>query len=387
MVEEAWPSPPAVWSFSALRDARECPRRWALRRQAQAPSPRGAPTGTPGRWMGAQRGRICHAVLQRMLDTHRVHDGPRWGSPELQRFWKQHFPGGIIGLVREAGTRELSRVSAGADPAALQRRELDALAPTLTGVVAALLRLALSRTDGPAGATITAEVPVEADLAPGVRWRGCIDAVIVQGADVTLVDFKTGAPSPTDVEQLMAYACMHALDEQTARHGVVRRLAALYADGGVSEREAPTGEGLMAERVRLVEETERVARRLRVVPPEASPSEQWCPRCEVRGGCDDYWIARRGWAAPPSSAGSVVDLEARVAAVLARGRALRLEASGGTVLALLEPTLAEFAVALTVGARVRVMGARVVPSAEVDDAPRAELAIEVGHGGLVASSA
>ena len=50
--------------------------------------------------------------------------------------------------------------------------------PSLVASVSTLLRLALSRASATGRTSVTTEVSVEADLLPGLRWKGRIDGVI-----------------------------------------------------------------------------------------------------------------------------------------------------------------------------------------------------------------
>lgn len=389
MVSEAKLHTPTVWSFSALRDARECPRRWALRasgRALDAHTPGGV-GATPG--TGLVRGRVCHAVLERMLNMHREHAGPPWGNPSLQTFWKRHFPHGIVGLVREEAARELRWGAGRRDPAseARLRREVDEAVPSLAVSVGALLRLTLSRVSESDHPEAFAEVPVESEMAPGVLWRGRIDAVVRCGGDVTLIDFKTGAPSPQDVEQLTAYACMFMRDERTRGWGIVRRLVVLYARGGVEERDAPTGDSLDAERSRLAREAMDAARRLSASPPEASPAPERCPRCEVRGHCDSYWSARAGWGDLPSRGAPRIDVELTVTDVLGDGRVLRARSDDGSWFVRLDRKHQEVVRRLKTGSRVRVVGARPATQTGLDEGPSADLIVEVSDGSMIYSRA
>lgn len=373
---------PLTWSFSALRDARECPLRWSLRQGMGDDRARAAGGGHAASGIGLVRGRVCHAVLQRMLDVHRIYAGPRWGSPELVAFWRRHTPQGVIGLVREEAARELRRTLGAADVSreTRLRREVDEAVPSLAASIGALLRLTLSRAVGADRPTTFAEVPVDAEIAPGIRWRGRIDAVVVSGGSVTLLDFKTGAPSPHDAEQLAAYACLFERDERTRGWGSVRRLAVLYVRGGVDERDAPTGPALDAERARLARECAEVSRRLEASPPEASPSPEHCPRCDVRGRCDPYWGARQTWGDGAPHVARSIDVELSVIDVLEGERGLVADADGQSWFVRLDASHAEVVRGLRRGSRIRLMG--VVPQAPrgFDDERSADVMVDVGPG-------
>lgn len=376
---------PAVWSFSAMLDARECPRRWSLRRRGHSPlAPvAGASDASPG--FGSLRGRVCHAALARMIEAHRAHVGPPWGSPRLQGFWRERFPRGLTALVREEAQRALmsGATASAATRASRIGRELDEAIPSLVRIVSTLLRMAMSRAAGPEGCTVHAEVSVNGEVAPGLPWTGRIDAVIRHGASVTLIDFKTGVPSTADLEQLVAYACLFDQDEVTRTWGEVDRLVVLYARGEVEDHLAPRGEALAAARAQLAAETRRVSLRLASSPPEASPAPERCARCDVRGRCDDYWRERSSWEDP--SVGASIDAEGVVSEVLADGRALRVRVGAETLLARLSPNLVDGARGLAAGARVRLVGARPTLGSDPSGEPTQERVVDVPPSGLIIS--
>jgi RecB family exonuclease len=288
----------------------------------------------------------------------------------------------VIGLVREEAARELRRTLGAADVSSETRlrREVDEAVPSLAASVGALLRLTLSRAIGADRPTAFAEVPVDAEIAPGIRWRGRIDAVVVSGGSVTLLDFKTGAPSPHDAEKLAAYACLFERDERTRGWGSVRRLALLYARGGVDERDAPTGPALDAERARLARECAEVSRRLEASPPEASPSPEHCPRCDVRGRCDPYWSTRQTWGDGAPHVARSIDVELSVIDVLEGERGLVANADGQSWFVRLDASHAEVVRGLRRGSRIRLMG--VMPQAPrgFDDERSADVMVDVGPG-------
>lgn len=337
--------------------------------------------------MGLVRGRVVHAALERMLVAHREHSGPSWGDPALLSFWKRHFPRGIPGVVREEAERERSRATGRRDRSleARRRREVGEALPSLAVSVEALLRMTLSRAGlGERGAAF-AEVPVEAEMARGLRWRGRIDAVVRRGDDVTLIDFKTGAASPSDMEQLTAYACLFERDPRTRALGTVKSLAVLYTRGGVVEHEAPTGDALVAERERFAGETEETVRRLALAPPEAAPAVERCARCDVRGRCDAYWSARSSWEGASPAGRRAVDVELIVKEVLG-GTAVLATGDGVSWFVRVGARHAEIVSSLRPGAHFRVVGADRTHRPDFEEELDADVFIELGNGGAIIPS-
>lgn len=378
---------PDVWSFSVVRDARDCPRRWALRtRRTAAPALTSGSAGSAPS-VGLVRGQVCHLALERMLNAHREHHGPPWGAAALQAFWRQHFPHGIVGLVREEAEKQLRREAGRRDPGleARIRKEIDEATPALVRSVGDLLRLTLSRAKT-SGATILAEVAVEAEMATAIRWRGRIDAVVCCDGDVTLIDFKTGAPSPNDMEQLTAYACMFALDPRTRELGAVRQLAVLYSRGSVDERGAPVGDALEAERARFARESLDISRRLAATPPEACPDRERCGRCDVRGACDAYWEARAAWGDGVLSTGRSADVEISVTKVLDGGRALLGRGDGASWFIRIEPGNEPHVPQMKPGSRARIVGATLARSADRGEEWDVDVVAEVNSGGVIVSA-
>lgn len=371
MPSNVWPTPPRVWSFSALRDARECPRRWALTRLARHAGAAVHANGTSrtgGAGLGKLRGRVCHKALEVMLAAHADAGGPAWGTIELTRLWKARFPRGVIGLVRDLAREEVAR----ADTVdALGRRRLESAVDeglaSMARTVTALLDLTFAPCEGTEGPThVDPEVEVRTALVPGQHWEGTIDAVVRRGDHVTLVDYKTGAPSEADHEQLKLYACLYAAWPRA--EGVVRRLAVLYADGSADRRDAPVGDALTAAAAAFSRDASTSEARIQADPPEASPNPDRCGRCGVRGRCDAYWQASAAWT---SSLGAPQrrDFEGVVLEVLGAGEALRMRGGEGDVVVRTAGRDLPTGVRV-VGTRIRVLGARSIERmAEHEDEP------------------
>lgn len=391
-LDDVWPSPPETWSFSALRDARECPRRWALRQQSGVGRTiaAGGSGGVTG-W-GAIRGRACHAALEIMLNAYHEHHGPPVGSRELPDFWRRHLPQGVRALVHDALDAELARTArAGAlrDELIRLRRYAEDQFSTLVQIVLSMIRLTLESFIGLHGdpeaahrpPTVESEVSVRATLAEGSlggMWKGWIDVVARVDDQVVLIDFKTGTPTEYDQEQLRVYACIFSRDPSTSHRTRVRRLALFYADGRSVQCAAPTPEELDGIAASLVEQASGAVERLTARPPVANPSPDRCRRCDVRGSCDAYWIARTSWEPMVESAQTAWDQEVVVVQVRGTGAELLVNTPNGPALILVSESHRAETARLSVGSRLRVVSAmRTVQADGVDGAPHRAV-IEAG---------
>ncbi len=386
-----WPSAPPAWSFSTLRVVRECPRRWALRRlalEAAAPAEARSGGGASPSW-AALRGIVSHAALEELLRIHQRHGGPPAGSWALLDFWKRHVPEGIPALV----TRKLEAEFASRRAEPLSRRQLDELRATaldeinrLTTFVNAKLRVALELGGGGAAApqerTSRAallegahpEVELIAELEGAgqtLRWSGKADVIVVRGSEVTIVDYKTGAESEHDREQLELYALLFSRDE-VINPGRLRavRLVLVYWSGRVERWDGPGPERLDELEGRLFQEVCLGASALEARPPLAKLHEARCPRCDMRAWCDDYWAGGRARTSAPASRGPG-DLELTVVRVHAGGAEIHGKERGpasNEVLLLIDDDHRAFASTLRPTDVVRVAGAWWLPQPDYDDA-------------------
>src|SRR4051794_13232546 len=100
-----WPPIPSQWSYSSLRDAEECPRRWALSR-ASYPSIWERQGYPPRPALAALVGDVVHLVLERVLRAlqHRSVDDES-GVAALRQL------GGYTSLVRSAIDEQLGALT------------------------------------------------------------------------------------------------------------------------------------------------------------------------------------------------------------------------------------------------------------------------------------
>ena len=122
-----------------------------------------------------------------------------------------------------------------------------------------------------------------------MRWSGRADLLTCAPGATEIVDYKTGAPDDSHVEQLRIYALLWFRDRQVnpaAR--IASRLVVAYPVEDVVV-EAPSEEELSSLEAELVTRTEAVRAHLGRRPPEARPAEALCATCPVRQLCGEYW--------------------------------------------------------------------------------------------------
>jgi hypothetical protein len=179
--------------------------------------------------------------------------------------------------------------------------------------------------------------------------RGSADAVDQGKSDVVIEEFKTGKATPERLkswkQQLLIYA--HLYREQYGQLPKLLRVHSLasgaYDFPCVEEEAANAAE---VTRAALHELNQRIASGAR---PEdlARPSESACKRCPHRAWCEPYWSA-----AAPGSNG--MDVDGTI--VSADGWEADLVGPPGTVIRV---SFKALRVALRVGMRVRICGARI----------------------------
>lgn len=406
----AWPDPPLRWSVSALAEVEACPRRWALRR-ASFDGGGGEPVaGFPDRPRPATlRGRVVHAAVEEIVKALARAGCSSALSPCAGR--AMDALGGASAVVARCTEAVLDdvRTNPRAAPVVdrLARDLRLALAELRDRVVPLVLRAPLhprssartnplvparSTTGGRGGARSSRPRPplgvgshpetwVQTERPP---FGGLIDLLTVTPDDVHVVDFKTGQPSDAHADQVRVYALTWLHDAERnpdGRHPTT--LSLHYATGPVAVA-LPADFG--AAHARLVKRVAAATLAVGSQPPAANVGPDTCGRCAVRAVCGAFWDARLD-----SLDDRYVDVELdvvasdgpdawRVAVVRCPSGAVqgetRLALPGGP-----DPT---------VGARLRVLGARLRASddgpdgaslaasvwTEVFDAPTTDLALE-----------
>jgi len=294
-----WPDPPRLLSVSSLAQLESCPRRWALEHADY--EDRGLGRGFPRRPSAAVLGgRAAHRALERIALAASDADAARVGAlvSALRSL------GGITAVIADCVRDELARESA--NPRAAPRLEaLDAGLRQRTDDLRLLVQQALRlqaqapdpamqgpeprrpRDRGALGYGYHPEVELRP---PSMGWVGYADAIRL-GPDVCeIVDYKTGAPSPTHEVQLRVYALLWARDPVV---NPSRRLAdsllLVYPSGGHPVR-APGPAELDDIAADLETRGSRALKGLDRDPPEARVEAVGCRFCDVKALCSDNWL-------------------------------------------------------------------------------------------------
>lgn len=320
-----WPRPPRLWSYSSLREAEECPRRWMLSRAAYPEiwSGRGYP---PRPNLSALLGDVVHRVLEIVLREFHARGCVSLGDPSAVVILKEL--GGYSKLAERA-IHEL------VDPLAYNPRaaaRLDGLRAALLAKVpeirqrvqAVISRIALlhasdtAREAPPTGERWPLGVgthPEAALQATDLRLAGRADLITLTEDGCEITDYKTGAPDPHHADQVRTYALLWAHDGVLNPSALpVVRLVLAYPTHDV-DVDVPTGAELALAAAEMAVRIDAADRALQERPPEARPAEDICRLCGVRQLCEDYWA---DVALAPTAGGSTgepqwFDLEATVA--------------------------------------------------------------------------
>lgn len=378
-----WPQTPSRWSYSSLKAVEACPSQWMLSR-----------ADYPGIWgrhgypampvVPAIFGNVVHGVVELLARELGVAGVT---SPDTSEVVGVLGPlGGWRAIVLDAIERELAQL--GGNPRVSTERvdrlrnELIRRAPEAADRVKVFLgrggfpsvaEIDTGTTgDGssmggpvprqPVGPGAHAELEVVADA---LRLTGRIDLLVVDDAEVGIVDFKTGAENDDHGDQLRLYALLWYLDAQVnPDHTLATDLRVVYpaSEQVVTAPDSPELQSLEDATVTRVQAADMVTQR---PSPTANPTEENCRYCSVRHLCNDYWLAL-----PPSvtavSTEQWFDFE---------GRILRQNGSKSWFAETLAEPPAEVLVrtvetdvAFQVGRRVRLIGVR--RSQDPDDPDR-----------------
>jgi len=294
-----WPPPPDVWSYSSLKDAEECPRRWMLSR-ATYPSI-WQRRGYPGRpILPALVGDVVHRVLELILFGLYDRGCQSLAEPCAVSVLKEL--GGYSNLVEQAIGERLSNLQGNpriesrmADfRSALLRRRPDIrqrvqaiiTRTTIEPALADLIAEPRHKKQGPLGQGSHPEVELRV---PELRFVGRADLVTVTEGGCVITDYKTGAAEAHHAEQLRTYALLWKRDRLLNPTFLpVRSLVLAYATHDEAV-EPPTNPELESLARQLADRMVQTERQLRLRPPPAYPSPAICGLCAVRHLCEEYW--------------------------------------------------------------------------------------------------
>jgi hypothetical protein len=293
-----WPDPPRMWSYSSLREAEECPRRWMLTR-ADYPGIWSRP-GYPPRPAGQELlGQVVHRMLEVILRGLQARRCVSTADASAVAVLKDL--GGYSRLAERAIQEQMTRLADNprtSDRTAALQAALRAKIPEIRQRAQEILsRTALQPAQAPDGAGQPAERAQlthgshpEVELrAPALRFAGRVDLITITSEGCEITDYKTGAPSTNHEDQLRTYALLWSRDKERNPSALpVRRLTLAYPST-VTEVDPPTCDGLDELASQIAARTGAAETALQERPPPARPSAPMCRLCGVRQLCDDYW--------------------------------------------------------------------------------------------------
>lgn len=302
-----WPSRPAIWSYSSLKDMETCPRRWMLSR-ADYPDLWTGHGYPPAPAMAALFGDVVHATLEAVVAALVAAGCPSTG--DAQAVGVLRGLGGFTAVVEQALAARLSRLVGNPRLSAARSQ---AYRRTLTDKLPdARLRVQtiLSGTELPPMAQTALTGPRHNDggprpssrpavglgahpevelIAENLRLRGRVDLLTVGPDNIQITDYKTGDDDPSHLSQMLTYALLWDLDHQA---NPTRRAATELSIEYPAHRVSIPAPAANQLRVNEAEIAGRIAAADAEVAkplPEARPGPETCRFCQVRQLCDDYW--------------------------------------------------------------------------------------------------
>jgi hypothetical protein len=294
-----WPGLPQTWSYSSLRDATECPRRWMLSRAAYPDlwSQWGYP---PRPSLPALIGDVIHGVLEVLLRSFRAQGCASLADPCAVGVLRDL--GGYTKLVEQGIEGQLDKLAenprVGSRLPQL-RTALRVKVPEIRQRVQAVIaRTPFQSTgNGPTGGDTAQRGPLapgfhpEVELrAPELRMAGRADLLHIDQDGCEITDYKTGSPDPHHADQLRLYALLWNRDFEANPESLpVRQLVIAYPSKDVVV-EPPTAVELDLLASATVAEIKAAETALLERPPPAYPEPTVCRFCGVRQLCEDYWM-------------------------------------------------------------------------------------------------
>lgn len=290
-----------MWSYSSLKEAEECPRRWMLSR-----------ADYPGIWTrhgypprpsaAALLGDVVHAALEAILLGFKTAGCTSARDPSTIGVLKGL--GGYSKLAERAIDQRLALLAA--NPRAAER--LDSLRTTLLlrlpdirqriQEIVSRVHVVPAQVHAKAPTDTQQRLPLDNGSHPEVtlqskdlRLLGRVDLVTVSADVCEIVDYKTGAEDLQHQDQLRMYALLWNLDgDLNPARRPATRLVLAYATRDVAV-DPPDADDLDRLKLEVRERIEQVEEALVVRPPVAHPSAAWCHLCSVRQLCPEYWAS------------------------------------------------------------------------------------------------
>lgn len=373
------PPPPSHWSYSSLREAGACPRRYALSRARYPDLWDG--TGYPRvPRVAALFGDVVHDALDTIVRALTATGCESARSAEAVAALRTL--GGYTAIIEAAVKGRLAGLAGNPRVSDDLRKRIhrdlhsqvaDARFQVQAYITALVLgpgpgiKAAPAAHDAPAGTPGTFAARRRAPLGTGAhaevtlrsarpRLMGRVDLLRVNddGADIT--DYKTGVESASHQDQLELYALLWDLDRDANPGRLpVTRLTAAYPGRDVTFP-AQDQPGLRAIEDKITASISTADAEIASDVPRAIPSAANCGPCDVRHLCGDYWATV---APDPAELGDGARLDCQGFVGAANGPRswwLRLDGTGQSELLIqASPGAPE----LRPGRRVRILGLRV----------------------------
>jgi hypothetical protein len=208
-----------------------------------------------------------------------------------------------LGGYSEVLRRQIAEQVAGYEDNPRAVGQLDALARELRKVLPEMREKAqatLSRTELVAGSNSDAVQAEAGDLPDGsypefvvrveaLKVSGRIDLLTVDGPDVRLVDYKTGAPTEHHADQLRMYALLWSRSKHaTGARALATHLTLAYSGHDV-DVPVPDVQELSELEIQLLDRLTEARGMLASDNPVPRPAPDTCQFCPVRHLCEAYW--------------------------------------------------------------------------------------------------
>lgn len=298
-----WPTTPALWSYSSLKEMEACPRRWMLSRATYPDvwDRRGYPQQPVA---AGVFGNVVHGVVERLAEA--LADAGIESATPGAVIGVLSAQGGWRGIVLKEIDHQLTRFDdnprASHERIDRLREELIRRAPHAADQVKTFLgrgALPAGRSTS-AGGDSSGQAPKRLPATSGtylerevraeeLRLMGRIDLLVVDDSDVAVIDFKTGDEDPGHTEQVRLYALLWHLDEQTNPDSRPATKLELAYPSHTRSVEPPDSAALEALHAGMVERIAAADEVTVDASPAATPSREGCQFCQVKHLCETYW--------------------------------------------------------------------------------------------------
>lgn len=300
--------PPPYWSYSALREVAACPLRYCLEHASYPDlwSHQGYPAlPSPASLFGNVVHGALEVILKALSEAAVSSPSDEKATHVLMRL------GGLRAVIESETDRQLEPLEENPRLGDERKRRVRRQLREQTQNARAQVQTYLSRTQfvpGPPRAGRATSMhrpsagPERQELADGshaevrlvvedLRLHGRVDLLMIHGAQVEIVDFKTGAESPNHADQLRLYALLWSADEEAnPRQTPATRLSAAYRDHDI-DIDVPDPAEMARLSATVAAEISIASREASSDSPAASPAADTCASCSVRHLCHGYWAS------------------------------------------------------------------------------------------------